>query len=225
VNFNLPTKLTFFRILLIPVFIAAFFLPFWFASFIALGIFLIACATDFLDGYFARKLNQITDLGKFLDPIADKMLVTSAMCLVLLYQPIFAPYQAIAAVLVVIIICRELLVSCFRIMAAQKNVALAADNLGKFKTTFQMLALFVLIPFPAIRYLTRPWTAGFYISMFQSSADSAFFVGLVLLFVATILTIISGANYIIKNRNILSTKSQTATEKDQTQLNDNAKND
>jgi len=198
---NLPTKLTFLRILLIPVFVAVFFIPFPGHRFVALGVFAVCCLTDFLDGYLARKLNQITTLGKFLDPIADKMLIACALIAVavmrvpttaLLTEPMI---QVIVAVCAMVILCRELLISCFRIIAATKNIELAADRAGKIKTVFQMLALIVLIPFNPIYGLSASW---------QFNLGYAFyFTGLAWLTLATLLTVFSGINYILKNKQVL----------------------
>lgn len=188
---NLPTKLTFLRIFLIPVFVAIFFIPFPGHRFVALGIFALASFTDFLDGYLARKNNQITNLGKFLDPIADKMLVTCALFAVTTdtVSPNFLP--TITVIFAMIILCRELLVSCFRIVASSKNVILAADKWGKFKTVFQMLAMLVMIPYGSILLIK------------ESIAPIFYYVGFGLLAIATLLTIISGANYVIKNKEVL----------------------
>lgn len=211
---NLPTKLTFLRILLIPIFVAVFFIPFPGYRFVAVGIFAVASLTDFLDGYLARKWNQVTTLGKFLDPIADKLLVACALIVVSI-EPINTSspatvFQILVAIFSMIIICRELLVSCFRIVAASKSITLAADKLGKIKTVFQMFALIFLIPVKSI--LDSGWGNGLEVFNENSSINSIltglhgeylYLVGFCLLAIATIFTIISGANYIIKNKGVL----------------------
>ncbi|MCL2556547.1 MAG: CDP-diacylglycerol--glycerol-3-phosphate 3-phosphatidyltransferase [Firmicutes bacterium] len=205
---NLPTKLTVMRIILVPIFVLAFIFPVFvphslfisgsstasFSGFVALGIFLIACLTDFLDGYLARKLNQVTLLGKFLDPIADKLLVTAALiCLIALSAlwMLYSVWFAILTICVIIILSRELLICCFRILAASNNVELSADKLGKSKTVFQMTALIFLIPTMSFVYLRL-----------YDMADIIFLIGIILLLISTILTIISGTNYIVKNRHV-----------------------
>lgn len=186
---NLPTKLTFLRILLIPLFIVFFFvsvIPY--NRFIAVGVFIAASFTDFLDGYLARKNNQVTDLGKFLDPIADKMLVACALIGVAVDFSILQVYVAVCAM---IILCRELMISGFRIVASSKGVTLAADKLGKIKTVLQMIALILLIPYANI-------------SALHALAGEIFlYVGFSILGMATCMTIISGINYIVKNKEVL----------------------
>ena len=130
---NLPNKLTIFRVILIPFFVffllsnAAGDMSKW----IALAIFIIASLTDMLDGKIARKYNLITDFGKFMDPLADKMLVCSAMIALV-------GLQKIPSWIVIIIISREFIISGFRLIAADKGVVIAASYWGKFKTVFQM---------------------------------------------------------------------------------------
>ena len=137
---NLPNKITVVRIVLIP-FIVFFYLSTSFIAcgkLIAAGLFAVACLTDFLDGYLARKLNLVTTLGKFLDSIADKMLVLGAFALVVADNTILAPYGVIAFVIVIF---RELIISALRQMAASKNVVIAADMWGKVKANFQFFAI------------------------------------------------------------------------------------
>ena len=192
---NLPTKLTIIRIILIPVFIATFFINFPYNRFVSCAIFVIACLTDWLDGYLARKWNQVTDLGKFLDPIADKMLVSCALLALIPQVAPSAIYQTLITIFAMIIMCRELMVSCFRILAASKKLVLAADWWGKAKTICQMISLIILLPYGNIAHPDFP------ISI--SNANIIFFVGFGLLALATLLTIISGFNYIIKNKQVL----------------------
>lgn len=186
---NLPTKLTFLRILMIPLFVVFFFvtaIPY--NRIIAVGIFALACLTDFLDGYLARKNNQVTDFGKFLDPIADKMLVSCALIGIALDGSILQVYVAVCAM---VILCRELMISGFRIVASSKGVTLAADKLGKIKTIFQMIALLLLIPYMNI------------LALHVFTGDMFLYVGFALLGLATLMTIISGINYIVRNREVL----------------------
>ena len=185
---NLPTKLTFLRIILIPAFVILFFLPYSYLRFGAVAVFMIASFTDYLDGHIARKYNLVTNLGKFLDPIADKMLVACALIAISLDTHDF---QIGVAVCSMIILCRELFVSGFRIVAASRNLVLAADKLGKIKTVLQMISLILLLPYQNILGLNE-------------LAGSIFlYTGLVFLALATVMTIVSGANYLIKNKEIL----------------------
>ncbi len=182
---NLPNKLTVLRLILIPIFTAVFFItaiPYNYL--ISAVIFALAACTDFLDGYIARKYNLVTNLGKFLDPIADKVLVSTALIVMLVVPSILPFYGAIA---VAIILARELIVSGFRMVAASKGMVLAADKSGKIKTVFQDFAILVL--------LVGASFAGLY--------SVVNIIGLSLLGVATILTIYSGIEYLVKNRAVL----------------------
>lgn len=186
---NLPNKLTILRLLMIPIFAAVFYLtviPYNYA--ISAVIFLLAAFTDFLDGYIARKYNLVTNLGKFLDPIADKVLVSTALIIMLLPygNTVILPFYA--GIAVAIIIARELIVSGFRIIAANSGKVLAADKLGKIKTFIQDVAIVVLLVGASVM-------PGLY--------TLVNIVGLVLLGIATILTIVSGIECIIKNREVL----------------------
>lgn len=178
---NLPNKLTIFRVILIPFFIVFLMIPDmpflpsaeW-GKWIAFGIFILASLTDLLDGKIARKYHLITDFGKFMDPLADKLLVCSALiCLIEL--------QRIPAWMVVIIIAREFVISGFRLIAADNGVVIAASYWGKFKTTFQMVAVCLLIlDIPQLRILTQ-----------------------VILWIAVLLTVVSLIDYLIKNKNVM----------------------
>ena len=131
---NLPNKLTLLRILLIPLFLGVLYADLSNAKLIALAIFLLASATDWLDGFLARRLRLITDFGKFADPLADKMLVTAAM----LWN---VQTGLMPAWIVLVVICREFAVSGLRMMAASKGIVLAAAFSGKIKTAATMLCL------------------------------------------------------------------------------------
>ena len=186
---NLPTKITVARIVMIPVFIAVFFIDaIPYNRFIATAVFMLASLTDFLDGYLARKNNLVTNLGKFLDPIADKMLVSCALIAIAL-EPTFL--QVAVAVFSMVILCRELMISGFRIVASSKNVILAADKLGKIKTTLQMIALILLLPYADIAALS------------DQAGDIVCYIGFAFLALATVMTVVSGLNYIVKNKEVL----------------------
>jgi len=195
---NLPNKLTFLRVLMIPLFVLFFYLEFKGHYFVALAVFALASFTDYLDGHIARKYRLITNLGKFLDPVADKILVAAAMILMLTRPHFFNAYLGewgiiAAGCCVVLIIARELMISVFRMVAASAGIVLAADMIGKVKTTSQMISLILLLL----------W-AGFYEFFTENVAVQVINnVGLVLFAVATVLTIVSGANYIVKNIEVL----------------------
>ena len=192
---NLPNRLTMVRIFLIPAmifFYLANFIPGGWGKIIALIIFIGAAITDFLDGYYARKLNQITDLGKFLDPIADKLLVMSALLLVVADGTIPAPYGVLAAI---IIIGRELIVSAFRQVAATKKFVMAADWWGKVKTLVTDISLPALILL-SFFYANGAVTGTGFLNFFET-------LNYILLGLSVALTIVSGVNYLVKNWKVL----------------------
>jgi len=193
---NLPNKLTISRMCLIPVFIAVFYLnciPYNYL--IAAVIFVIAALTDMLDGYIARSRNLVTNFGKFLDPVADKVLVSSAF-IVMLTRPavfeltVFSGWGTVAAgICVAIILARELIVSGFRMVAAERKIVIAADKMGKIKTTCQDVAIALLLA--SMSFLDT-----------QAGAVVAY-VGLAFFAACTLFTILSGINYLVKNRQVL----------------------
>lgn len=187
---NLPTKITVTRLALIPVFIALFLIPFPYHQIVATAVFVVASLTDWLDGHIARKYNMVTTLGKFLDPVADKVLVASALILATTLEVGIGDKIAIV-VCSVVIIARELIVTCFRTIAATKNVILAADKIGKAKTATQLTGLTFYLPFAEVATLNA--TVG----------QVFFYIGFVCLMVATVLTIVSALNYIIRNKAVL----------------------
>ena len=187
---NLPTKITITRLVLIPVFIALFLIPFPYHQFAATAVFIIASLTDWLDGHLARKYNMVTTLGKFLDPVADKVLVASALTLATTLG-VGNAYKIAIVVCSVVIIARELIITCFRTIAATKNVILAADKIGKAKTATQLTGLTFYLPFEAVTQLN------------EIAGKVFFYIGFVCLMIATVLTVVSALNYIIKNRAVL----------------------
>ena len=137
---NLPNKLTTFRVILIPFFVFFLISPFFdgYGNYIALAIFIIASLTDMADGKIARKYNLVTNFGKFMDPLADKLLVCSALiCLIAL--------DRIPAWIVIVIISREFIISGFRLIAAENGIVIAANYWGKFKTVSQMIMIILLL--------------------------------------------------------------------------------
>ena len=172
---NLPNKLTMFRVILIPFLIVFLLIPITpYDKWIALAIFVIASLTDLLDGKIARKYNLVTNFGKFMDPLADKLLVCSALiCLIEL--------DKIPSWMVIIIIAREFIISGFRLVASDNGVVIAASYFGKFKTTFQMLAVCLMIAdLPALHVVTQ-----------------------VVLWIAVILTVVSLIDYLVKNKSVM----------------------
>ncbi len=189
---NLPNKLTIMRVVLIPFmmfFYLADFIPYGIGKLVAIAIFIIAALTDLLDGKIARKYNLVTNFGKFLDPIADKLLTSTVLFLIVADHTIPAPWGVIV---VTIIIAREFIVSALRLLASNKGIVLAADIWGKAKTMVQMIALPVCMLFS---YLL---TCGFNVP--DLLTDIFAIVSYILLAVATILTVISGVNYLVKNK-------------------------
>ncbi len=181
--------------LMVPVFIVLFFVEFPWHRTVALAVYAVACITDFLDGFIARKENLVTNLGKFLDPIADKILVACALIAVSVTEPVVEPketYKICVAAFAMVIVCRELIVSGFRIIAADKGVTLAADIFGKIKTVLQMLALGALLLSSDLFEMTDP-----------SVGTVFYYIGFALLAAATLMTIVSAVNYLVRNRQVL----------------------
>lgn len=194
---NLPNKLTISRIVMIPVFVLFFYLNFTAHFFVAFAVFVIASLTDLLDGMIARKYNMVTNFGKFLDPIADKILVLSALVIFLTVPDYLVMLTGNTGLIlmgcgVAIIIAREIIVSGLRMIASSSGKVIAADMFGKFKTVFQDAAIIIMLIGLGILEL-EVYDAGMII----------YEIGLACLVMAVILTIISGVNYIVKNRDVL----------------------
>ncbi len=199
---NLPNRITLSRICLIPVFAVIFFLDVIpYNYFIAAVVFVVAACTDFLDGHIARKRGLVTNLGKFLDPIADKVLVSTALIFLLVRpQILLVAWQGdwvlvTAGVCVAVILARELIVSGFRMVAASTGLVLAADKIGKVKTTFQDIAIAFLL-------------AGADFFGLGKASEVICAIGLVCLGIATVLTVWSGISYIVRNRQVLQEQKQ-----------------
>lgn len=196
---NLPNKLTIARVVMIPLFLALFYVPFKGHYFAALAVFALASFTDFLDGYFARKYHLITNLGKFLDPVADKILVAAAMIVFLTAPNAFftlglGGWSLIAGgCCVAIILARELIVSGFRMVAADAGIVIAADIIGKYKTVTQMVSLILLLVSAGLSEFLGGHLAVLIIN----------YIGLGFFALATLLTVISGINYVVKNIQVL----------------------
>lgn len=185
---NLPNKLTVFRVILIIPFVIFLLGGYaqwgWlsaimggamkYTDYIALVIFIIASLTDLLDGKIARKYNLVTNFGKFMDPLADKLLVCAAMiCLI--------EMERIPSWVVIIIISREFIISGFRLVASDNHVVIAASYWGKFKTTFQMIMVCLMLAnIPALNFVTQ-----------------------IVMWIALILTVVSLVDYVVKNKGVL----------------------
>ena len=175
---NLPNKLTILRVLLIPFFVFFMLAPYFpgYGNYIAVAIFIIASFTDFLDGYLARRDNLVTNFGKFMDPLADKLLVCAALiCLVETGQ--------LASWIVIIIISREFIISGFRLIASDNGIVIAASYWGKFKTVFQMIMVIMLI-------------INFPNPIYAVAAN-------IVTYIALGLTVVSLVDYVIKNKDVL----------------------
>ena len=221
---NLPNKLSILRIVMVPLFVVAYFLPYTWAPYIALGLFVLAAFTDFLDGYIARKHHLVTTLGKLLDPIADKILVCAALfCLVatnplrqslaghLIYGLAFAPVSLqsghiIFAVSGALILSRELLIDAVRLIAASKGTVVQANIFGKIKTVMLNVSIPVLI---VCECLAREMDFRSVASAYDATVDMLAYVNNVLSWVGGILfalsivmTIVSGVVYIVQNRKV-----------------------
>ena len=174
---NLPNKLTVLRVIMVPFFVFFMLTDVGGAAnkWIALALFVIASLTDMLDGKIARKYNLVTNFGKFMDPLADKLLVCSAMiCLI--------PTGKLNTAIVIIIIAREFIISGFRLVASDSGIVIAASYWGKFKTTFQMLMIIVL---------------------FLDLGGIFDLIGQILTWAALILTVVSLVDYLVKNKSVI----------------------
>lgn len=174
---NLPNKLTMLRVIMIPVFLVVL-LSGWVSEplnrYIAVIIFMAASFTDFLDGHIARKYNLVTNFGKFMDPLADKLLVAAALISMV-------ELGDIAAWIVIVIISREFIITGFRLIAVENGRVIAASMWGKAKTVSQMIMIIIVLS-----------------GILQGSI-----INTVLIYLAAVLTIISGVDYIVKNIEVL----------------------
>lgn len=173
---NLPNRLTILRIVLVPFILLCFYLPRSWGMWVAVVLFIAAAVTDTLDGRYARAHGMITDFGKFIDPIADKLLVNSVLVM-LTAQGLVHP------VVTILFIAREFAISGLRLVAANKGVVLAAGNLGKIKTTLQDVAL----PLLMVGHVWKPFRM----------------LGVVLLYASLLMSLWSGWDYIYTNRKLI----------------------
>lgn len=170
---NLANKITMVRVVLIPVFLVVLYLDFNYNNLVALAIFIIASISDFLDGQIARRCNMVTDFGKFVDPIADKMLVTAAMCM-------FVEQGRMAAWMLLIVLVREFAIAAFRQIAATGGKVIAAAWSGKIKTAATMVCIILMLAVTTMPMLD-----------------------LVCNWVIVVTTIYSGVEYILKNKEVV----------------------
>lgn len=178
---NLPNKLSMIRICMIPLFVAFAMMNAFWAQLLAVVIYIVACITDALDGHIARSRGLVTNFGKFMDPIADKLLVMSALI-------ILVSQHRMPAWVCILMLAREFLISGFRLVAAETGKVIAAGKLGKLKTIFQMvstIALLLLVPVNGSAAILN---------------DFGIIVSNILMYIALVLTIVSGVDYILRNR-------------------------
>lgn len=193
---NLANKLTLLRIFLVPIFVIFMILGNnYYGVIIATVIFIIASITDKIDGHIARSRNQITDFGKFMDPLADKLLVTAAFVSLV-------GLKIIPAWAVIIILSREFAVTGLRTLAASSGKVIAASNWGKLKTVFQMVAIILLLVVQSIQ--TIPYIAT---NFMNTTLEVALieYIPLLIFYISVVITIISGIDYFLKNKAVIST--------------------
>jgi CDP-diacylglycerol--glycerol-3-phosphate 3-phosphatidyltransferase len=180
---HLPNILTLLRILLIPPLVVILFSPSRQAGFFAAALFAVASITDWLDGYLARRLNIVTMLGKFLDPIADKLMVMSALIMIL-------PFGRVPAWMVLVILGREIVITGLRSIASSEGIVISASKLGKYKTIFQIVAILGLL-----LHYDYYWFFGVENSYLYANMHN---IGMFFLWIATIITIWSGIDYLVR---------------------------
>ena len=197
---NLPNKLTMLRVILIPFFI--FFLLTDMCgqsgAWIALAIFCVASFTDFLDGQIARRCNLVTNFGKFMDPLADKLLVCSALIC-------FVEMELLPSWFVIIIIAREFIISGFRLVAADSGVVIAASWWGKFKTVSQMITIILFILMEGLNEYAYWDVLALKKVVLESGPDASALTiaGTVFAWISLVLTVVSLIDYIIKNKAVM----------------------
>ncbi|MBP5151775.1 MAG: CDP-diacylglycerol--glycerol-3-phosphate 3-phosphatidyltransferase [Lachnospiraceae bacterium] len=187
---NLPNKLTMLRVIMIPVFvffILAGFVPY--NNYIALAVFILASLTDLLDGKIARKRNLVTNFGKFMDPLADKLLVVSALLCLLVVDggTRICGSQTLSLIAIIIIVAREFIISGFRLVASDAGLVIAASMWGKFKTATTMVSICIMI---VVNDLAK-------VIPFIKE------VSLVIFWIAVTLTIVSLVDYLVKNIHVI----------------------
>lgn len=181
---NLPNKLTVLRIILTPFYLAAMLVEFKYHYLVAAVIFIVASITDFLDGKIARKNNLITTFGKLCDPVADKMLTTSALLA-------FMQLGLCNIWIVMIILTREFLVTSFRLVASAQGIVIAAGIWGKLKTAGQMVfSILIMISI-------------YFVEEFNLDFDKFAYISNILLWITAVLTVISGVKYMVDGKKVI----------------------
>ncbi len=207
---NLPNKLSVLRLIMIPFFVAAFIVTFPGHSFVATGIFALAALTDLIDGKIARKYNMVTSLGNFLDTIADKILVLSALVLICVYSSSIDWKLTIGLTVgTLIILAREFFSAILRAIAAANDYILSADKLGKIKAALQMVAVVCLLPIFSLLEMGKDNVVAFDIFTIL------LVLGVSLFAIAVVFSILSAINYIVKNRALFVEKPYGATNDDE----------
>ena len=198
---NLPNKLTILRIILIPVFVVLLLANFGtmlekdIARYLAIGVFVVASLTDFLDGYIARKHKLVTNFGIFMDPIADKLLVSAALVAMV-------ELGLLPAWVVILVISREFVISGLRLIASNQGVVLAASKWGKMKTVTQMM----MIIFVLFNMGKDVLGNGIALQPFADISDVFNYFCEILMYLSAVLTVVSAVDYIVKNRHVLTGK-------------------
>lgn len=202
---NLPNKLTLLRLYLVPVFMIFTIVDNSWMRIFALVIFIGASLTDLYDGHLARKYGEVTDFGKFMDPLADKILITAAFVCFVGMKEIYVP-----AWMVVLILAREFMITGLRTLAASKGVVIAASRAGKFKTTSQLTAIIVILINLCVNSVLEEYYHLTPAALIEKPGWPSIFGNTLvwssywIVFVTTILTIVSGLSYLNKNRALLS---------------------
>lgn len=207
---NLPNRITLARIIMLPVFLAVGLIAFPYSNFIAGALFIILALTDFLDGHLARKYNQVTNLGKFLDPIADKLLCTTGQLLLIVGATPIIPHPY-GIICIFLILLRDYAITGLRQVAQLKGVIIPADKLGKIKANFQYVMVVYGFVVAGLRVID-----GVKDSVFLEYFTYVFY-GVVV--ATTLIVLISGVLYLIKNRDVFKEeeKRETAVENNSTQ--------
>jgi CDP-diacylglycerol---glycerol-3-phosphate 3-phosphatidyltransferase len=187
--FNIPNILTMFRIAVIPLLAVLLSYPSREAGFWAAALFSLAAVTDWLDGYLARRMKIVTVFGKFLDPVADKLVVMAALIMIL-------PYDRVPAWMVLVILGREIIITGLRGVASSEGIVIAASDLGKFKTIFQLVAIIGLL-----LHFDYNWFLGIEHPLLTVNMHNA---GMFFLWIATVLTVWSGLDYLFKFFRVIS---------------------
>ena len=207
IKMNVPNILTMARIFCTPLIVLMFLLPIsnGVGVYVALGIYVLGCLTDLLDGKIARKYNLITDFGKFMDQIADKFITTTAMILVL-FAGATAGWLAdwLAILMLLVVVLRDILISGIRMVAANKNFVIPADIFGKVKSFFLDISNVVLLLYIALR---ASCTAKF--------VDYVQYIGLAIMIVGVVLSIVSCVNYTVKAIKVLTAQTEEKKEDDE----------